>query len=80
VEEPDGVALELLPLRLVAVHIRQARDTMSPADTGAALTVSGAGSRIVGHRGNRPAAGVCAGGMPRSSPPRLRSCVATSCK
>ena len=71
IEEPYGVALELRPLRPVALHIRQTRDAMplqAPVQCGScqvrALGLQGVKTSSNGRSDDA--------GMPRPSPLRLR--------
>jgi len=71
VEEADGVALEALPLRLIALDVWQTGYAVPLQGIGAALTGSGAGSMAAMRRGSRRVAAVCAVGTPQPLPPRL---------
>ncbi len=75
VEEADRVALEALSLRLVPLQYVRHTEHPAPcrAGSGAAPSISDAGSTAATRRGNRRAAVMCNAGMRRSLPPRLRS-------
>ena len=72
-EEANQVAFEALPLRLVAFQCPADGRCHGVAGSGAALTVSDAGSTAAMRRGSRSEVATCDAGMRRPLPPQLRS-------